>query len=63
MAAQYLHEGETRAILLHKQDAKKQELRPRKKSSFFTKVTEYFSANFHILYRLLLRLFNFPMSH
>ena len=32
MAAQYLHEGEARAVLLRKQDAKKQGLRPRKKS-------------------------------
>jgi len=48
MAAQCLHEAETRAVLLRKQDAKKQGPRPRKKSSFFTKVTEYFSANFHL---------------
>ena len=30
-----------------KQDAKKRGLRPRENSSFFTKITEYFSAYFH----------------
>jgi len=33
-------------IAFRKQEAKKQGLRPRKKSSFFTKVTEYFSGYF-----------------
>ena len=32
-----------------KQDAKKRGLRPRKNSSFFTKITEYFSAYFHLI--------------
>ena len=47
MAAQCLHEGETRAVLLRKQDAK-QRATPSQKI-LFTKVTEYFSANFHLI--------------
>jgi len=35
--------------LSKQQDAKKRGLRPRKKLLFFTKVTKYFSANFHLI--------------
>jgi len=48
---------------LLKQDAKEQGPRPRKKSSFFTKVTGGVSLDVLILYRHLLGPLNVPISH